>query len=226
MKHNQQKELPSRDSLKRENKSRQPKPLKIRLDPTKVGYRGIIVQQEMFDGNIALFPERLITFYAPHVMVSHQGNTDFSIYFGQFQLQWMTFDVNIVLVFSQAELMKFIDFLMKFTNEMTSETSQGEEEKNIPKEKKHEEVEETAIGMTLTSETFYYAPNAYIILPEPSGYRLYFGRNVGTREDGRQVSLFTCSVVIANIIELITVIKENVKMFESKKTATNNKDEI
>ncbi len=193
----------------------------VNLDPSNYAYKGPFVGKET-DEEIYIFREPLFDKYCPIYIVSHEGDTDFTIFFGNFVPHLEEFLSELMIILSYGELLNFKDSLEKGLKDF--KTSKVKEEKESTKE--IQPIEGKKLGMTLYGNTRFFSPNGFLILSSGKEIKIYFGRKMGVSND-KKITLFAYSVIlpIDQAYNLVSIIDTNIDNFE-KKHNVNIKDLI
>lgn len=184
----------------------------INLDPSKYAYKGPFVGKET-DEDIFLFKEPLFDKYCPIYIVSHEGDTDFTIFFGNFIPHLEEFLSELMIILSYGELLNFKESLEKGLKDF--KPSKTLDDKKNSKEVKP--IQGKKLGMTLYGNTRFFSPNGYLILSSGKEIRIYFGRKMGISNE-KKITLFAYSVIlpIEQANNLLSTIDTNIGNFEKK----------
>ena len=93
----------------------------VNLDPSNYAYKGPFVRKET-DEEIYIFREPLFDKYCPIYIVSHEGDTDFTIFFGNFVPHLEEFLSELMITLSYGELLNFKESLENSLKDFKSST--------------------------------------------------------------------------------------------------------
>jgi len=193
----------------------------IAIDTEKINFLGSVIVKDISKNWVGFFKEPMPTLYTPSSLISHEGFSDFSIYFGRFEIIKGIFSCELVIIFSFKELLKFVETLEKISKSLNiadKKPLNSEIEEKDKKEKLKKAV------LTMTNKTYFFSPNSYLIVSTGNELQFYFGRKVG-QTNNKKTTLFVISTMMSiySINDFINAIKENIKLFEEK-TNTKLKD--
>ncbi len=200
------------------------------VDPKNFQFIGPISIQETEDSFIAS-PENHQHFVSTFQLVSHEGNKDFEIKFGEWNVLQNQIYARLIITLPFYSIIEFKQLLNNFKmegiepekNNSTDKLNQG----GITNLQEHKSIK---IPMTLMNSTIFFSPTSYVILrASESLIQIYFGRNFGQLTvvktiDGKTSNVskpgkyFPYSVTLSmnQIDPLINAIDSNIKNFESK----------
>ena len=110
---------------------------------------------------------------------AHQGNTDFSVYFGKLVPHSAEFVAELAIVLSFDNFSKFLRVLKNSSKGLQNGGRKEESMAQVNHKAKPADVVEK--GMTLTFDTFFFSPNKFLTFPNliRGESQIYFGRDIG-----------------------------------------------
>ena len=197
----------------------------FKIDPNNLQFSGPVIVQEM-PKIYFVSPENHLNFISTFQVVGHDGDRDFNIKFGEWNILQNSCYVKLVLILPFYEILRFKEILNDLKD--PSNSSKGSEKKIQVKNQQQQVIE---IPLTITPLTLYFTPNQYFpISVSLNMVQIYFGRKMGTltmdkiNKDKKIQKItkdsifspYSVTLPASAVNGLIDAIDTNIKTFEDK----------